>query len=156
VSDYLEPTDTRYTERERGLILIGREAIAVENDAALDAYFASGYALHGPAGTMGFDDVKAFFASMRAAFRDFRCERRELVSRGDLIAARTAMSGIFEDAFTSSPVGVVQPNGAPMAIELINFFRYDADGRLAEEWVQFDNLGMLKQIGVLLRPAALD
>jgi len=28
------------------------------------------------------------------------------------------------------------------------FFRYDEDGRLAEEWAQFDNLGFLRQLGV--------
>jgi hypothetical protein len=28
------------------------------------------------------------------------------------------------------------------------FFRYDDAGRLAEEWVELDNLGFVKQLGV--------
>lgn len=36
----------------KGLIGIGERAIAHENDAALDAYFAPGYVFHGPTGTL--------------------------------------------------------------------------------------------------------
>jgi hypothetical protein len=31
--------------------------------------------------------------------------------------------------------------------ELINIFRYDDQGRLAEEWVQTDNRSRLRQLG---------
>lgn len=153
MSEFISPTDTRYSERERGLVRIGREAIAVENDAALDAYFAADFTFHGPAGELDFDELKAFFRSMRSAFRDFKCERRELISQRDYVAARTTMSGIFENVFEFSPVGPIQPNGATMTLELVNLFRYDAEGRLADEWAQFDNLGMLRQLGVELKPA---
>jgi hypothetical protein len=30
----------------------------------------------------------------------------------------------------------------------MNFFRYDDEGRLAEEWVQTDNLSFLRELGV--------
>jgi hypothetical protein len=32
-------------------------------------------------------------------------------------------------------------------LELMNIFRYDEQGRLAEEWVQTDNRGRLRQLG---------
>jgi len=35
-----------------------------------------------------------------------------------------------------------------VSFELINIFRYNEDGRLIEEWVQMDNRGFLKQLGV--------
>ncbi|WP_308013481.1 ester cyclase [Streptomyces beigongshangae] len=44
--------------------------------------------------------------------------------------------------------GAIAPNGQPMRLELINHFRFDENGRLAEEWVQYDNLGFLRQLGV--------
>ena len=31
--------------------------------------------------------------------------------------------------------------------DLINIFRYDGDGRLAEEWIQTDNRSVLRQLG---------
>ena len=32
----------------------------------------------------------------------------------------------------------MEPHGKPIAWEVMNTFRYDADSRLAEEWVQTD------------------
>lgn len=104
-------------------------------------------------GVCGYPELKAFFASLRAAFSGFRCERSELVSQGDLIAARTTMSGVFDNRFEASPIGPIEPTGQAMALNLINFFRYDANGKLAEEWVQYDALGFLKQLGVEIVPA---
>lgn len=148
MSEFISPTDPRYDERAQGLVRIGREAIAVANDAALDAYFSEAFVFHGPDAELTFAELKSFFAAMRHAFTGFACERREIISQGDFVAARTTMSGIFENPFEASPIGAIQPNGAAMTLELINLFRYDADGRLAEEWVQYDNLGFLRQLGV--------
>ena len=36
---------------------------------------------------------------------------------------------------------------------MINMFRYDEDDKLAEEWVQYDNLEWMRQLGVTLTPA---
>jgi len=38
--------------------------------------------------------------------------------------------------------------GKRVSFKLINFFRYNDEGRLAEEWAQMDNCGLLKQFGV--------
>jgi len=60
------------------------------------------------------------------------------------------MSGVFEHEFPYKPVGTVQPTGKQVSFYIHNFFRYHDDGRLAEEWVELDNLGFLKQLGVEL------
>lgn len=148
MSEFISPDDTRYDDRARALVRIGREAIAVADDEKLDRYFAKDFSFHGPDGDMGYEDLRSFFAAMRGAFEGFACERRELVSNGAFIAAITSMSGVFNSRFEASPVGPVEPTGKPMRLELINLFRYDEDGLLAEEWVQYDNLGFLRQLGV--------
>ncbi len=152
IDSFVSADDTRYDERAHALVRIGQDAIAVENDAALDDYFAEDFAFHGPGAEMKLDGLKAFFASMRHSFSGFSCERREIISAGAFLAARTTMSGVFENRFDESPIGPVEPNGATVTLELINLFRYDADGRLAEEWVQYDNLDFLRQMGVKLVP----
>ena len=58
------------------------------------------------------------------------------------------MAGAFDRPFEASPVGRVQPNGRPKPLELINMFRYDAAGRLAEKSVEYDKLGVPSQSGV--------
>lgn len=119
VNEFISPNDTRYDERARGLIRIGREAIAVENDAALDAYFSKDFVLHGPRGDATLTELKAQFAAMRRSFKDFACERREIISQGRFVAARTSMSGVFVTRLDASPVGPIEPNGASMRYELI-------------------------------------
>ncbi len=54
------------------LIRIGDEAIAKEDDAKLRDYFAEVYVFHGPGGDLGFDELRAYFASLRSAFSGLR------------------------------------------------------------------------------------
>ena len=145
---YISPDDLRYSARARGLIHIGRDAIAQSDDAALDRYFSHDYVLHSPGGDVDLTGLKAFFAMMRSAFSDFACERVALVEQGDVIAARTVMTGVFTGPLHGTAAGDIRPNGKPMRRELLNLFRYDANGRLAEEWIQSDDLSFLKQLGV--------
>lgn len=135
------------TPRARDLIRIGDEAIAKENHAMLRAYFAEDFVFHGPMGDLTFDQLSSYFASLRAAFTDFRLVREQIISDGDHMAARNAFSGVFTNVFTQSPVGPLKPTGKPVQWEAINTFRYDADGRLAEEWVQSDNRSFLVKLG---------
>ena len=65
-----------------------------------------------------------------------------------MIAAQTSMSGLFENTFESAMVGSVKPNGQRLTLELMNFFRYTPEGLLIEEWVEYDNVTFLKQLGV--------
>jgi predicted ester cyclase len=131
----------------RGLIRIGAEAIAQANEGQLRDYYADGYVLHTPAGDLDFEALRLFFASLRAAFTDFRIVREQIVADGVHLAARNTFSGTFTDVFTHSPIGPVQPHGRPISWEVMNTFRYNSDGRLAEEWVQSDYRGLLTKLG---------
>ena len=130
----------------RDLIRIGDEAIAREDDAALRAYFAEGYVFHGPGGDRGFDELSAYFASLRAAFSDLRLVREQIIVDGNLLAARTTFSGDFTGVFTYSPIGPAEPTGQHLEWEVIGTFRYHDDGRLAEEWVQTDYRSLLTKL----------
>ena len=70
----------------RELIRLGGEAIAREDDAALRAYFAEDYVFHGPSGDLGFEELRAYFASLRAAFGDLRIVREQIIVGGDYLA----------------------------------------------------------------------
>jgi len=130
------------------LIRIGEVAIAKHDDAALDRYFTKDFVFHGPAGDATLGDLKTLWEAMRKAFTGFAVMRERIMVDGHFVAARTRMSGIFQHEFTHSPIGLVQPTGKPVSLVIHNFFRYDDQGRLAEEWAQFDNLGFLKELGV--------
>jgi predicted ester cyclase len=132
----------------RDLVRIGDDAIAREDDAALRAYFSDGYVFHGPGADLGFDELRAYFASLRAAFGDLRLVREQMIVDDNFLAARTTFSGDFTGVFTYSPIGPVEPTGQHLEWEVIGTFRYDDDGRLAEEWVQTDYRSLLTKLGV--------
>ena len=132
----------------RDLIRIGDHAIAREDDVALSAYFSDDYVFHGPGGDLSFDQLRAYFASLRAAFRGLQLVREQIIVDGSFLAARTKFSGDFTGVFTYSPIGVVEPTGEHVEWEVIGIFRYDEDGRLAEEWVQTDYRSFLTKLGV--------
>ena len=116
----------------RDLIRIGDEAIARADDTALRAYFAS----------------------LRAAFSDLRLVREQIIADGSFLAARTTFSGDFTGVFTYSPIGPIEPTGQHLEWEVIGTFRYDDNGRLAEEWVQTDYRSLLTKLGVTTTESA--
>jgi predicted ester cyclase len=129
------------------LIRIGEIAIARENDAALDAYFAPDFKIHGPGGELTYEELKAYFAALRAAFTNLQVQRAAIIGDGSYLAARTIFSGTFTNVLTQSPVGPLQPNGKPVEWEVMNLFRYNEQGRLAEEWVRYDVRDLLQKLG---------
>ena len=131
----------------RDLIRIGDEAIAREDDAALRAYFTEDYVFHGPEAERDFEALRSYFASLRDAFSDLRLTRTMIIGEGEYLAARTIFSGVFTGVFTLSPVGRLEPHGRAVEWEVMGIFRYNADGRLAEEWVQTDYRGFLQKLG---------
>src|SRR5258708_23716918 len=105
------------------LIRVGDQAIAREDDAALRAYFAEDYVFHGPGRDLSFDELRAYFASLRAAFSDLRIVREQIVVDGNFLAARSTFSGDFTGVFTYSPIGPVEPTGQHVAWEVVGTFR---------------------------------
>ena len=69
------------------------------------------------------------------------------VVEGNHVACQTTIAGTFLREFTRSPAGPVPPNGNRVTFELINSFRYDDDGRVAEEWAQTDGRAVPRQPG---------
>jgi hypothetical protein len=73
---------------------------------------------------------------------------------GSFLAARTTFSGDFTGVLTYSPIGPVEPTGQHLEWEVIGTFRYDDEGRLAEEWVQTDYRSFLSKLGVTTTESA--
>jgi predicted ester cyclase len=135
-------------ERVAELIRVGELELTGDHEAEVDAYFAPDFVFHGPDGAqLDYEGLKGFFASLRVAFDDLTISRGIIVAEGDYVACQTKISGTFVREFTHSPVGALPPNGNRVVFELMNIFRYDDQGRLAEEWVQTDNRSRLRDLG---------
>lgn len=146
----LNADDPNLSERARALIRIGENGIATENPKAMEAFFHPDSRFHGPdGGTLTREELWDYFAACRAAFDDFKVTRQQIFSDGgDNVAARTTFSGMFVRPFTASPIGRIEPNGKRVFYTINNVFRYAPDGRLIEEWAQYDSRLFLERLGV--------
>lgn len=95
----------------------------------------------GPAG------VKAFVAQTRAGFSDFRLRVEDIFAEDDLVAARWTMAGTHDGAFFG-----LQPTGKKVAWEGVAISRV-VDGKIVEDWFNFDQLSLLMQLGAIPAPA---
>ena len=69
------------------LIRIGDEAIANEDEQELRDYFAEDYVFHGPGGDLAFEELRAYFASLRSAFSGLRIVREQIIADCNFLAA---------------------------------------------------------------------
>ncbi len=128
------------------------EAITPGNFDLMHELVSADYVQHNPMGDFNADQATALLSGLHSAFSDFKITRAQAVAEGDFVSTRITISGIFDHELASAG-GAVPPTGKPIALNIINMFRFDQDGKIAEEWAQFDNLGFLTQLGVMPAPA---
>jgi predicted ester cyclase len=116
-------------------------------------YFAQDHVSHGP-GDLTYEELRAYFAALRSAFSDLQIAREQIIADGDFLGALTRFSRHFTGAFTHSTIGSIEPSGGHIEWEVVGTFRYDDDGRLAEEWVQTDYRNFLTELGVAVTESA--
>lgn len=80
---------------------------------------------------------------LRAAFPDCRFVVEELIAEGDAVAARVALTGTH-----AGPLGTLAPTGRRVAVTGTVTYRLSA-GRIVASWGNWDNLGLLRQLGLL-------
>jgi len=104
------------------------------------------FVFHGPGRDARYPQLKSYFAALRAAFDDLTVTRDHIVVDGHFVACQTIIAATFVREFTQSPVGAPPPTGDRVVFALMNIFRYDDQGRLAEEWMQTDRMSSLRQL----------
>jgi steroid delta-isomerase-like uncharacterized protein len=87
-----------------------------------------------------------FMGMFHAAFPGVTHTIEDLIAEGDAVAARITVRGAHQHEFMGLP-----PTGRTFDIGSINVFRLH-DGKIVEQHVIFDNLGMMQQIGAIPAP----
>jgi len=90
--------------------------------------------------------VKQFIAMIRSAFPDVSAKAEDMIAEGDRVVARVTATGTHRGEFMGTP-----PTGRHITITGIDILRC-ADGKAVEHWCEFDNLGILQQLGALPAP----
>jgi predicted ester cyclase len=120
-----------------------------DRDAAGEADArAPGYVCHAPGvPPMDGSGWAAFTAGFVEGFPDLRITVEEALEEGDLAAARVTFRGTHTGSLQGLP-----PTGRAVEFSAIEINRFGTDGRVAEHWVQLDQLGMLRQLGLMVIP----
>ena len=99
-----------------------------------------------PGRTGGIEGTRQVLGMLRAAFPDLRFTPDDLIAEGDRVVARVTLTGTHQGEFQGLP-----PTGKQVTISGIEIVRI-ANGKAVERWGQFDNLGMLQQLGAIPAP----
>ena len=90
--------------------------------------------------------VKETIRLLHEAFAGFRVECRDVIAEGGKVAVRATVSGRHIGEFHG-----LAPSGHEWSVQQIHILRF-VDGKLIEHWASRDDLGVLRQLGVLPEP----
>ena len=94
----------------------------------------------------GIEGSRQFIGMYLAAFPDLHLTAEDMIEEGDRVAARLTMRGTHKGEFMGIP-----PTSKQVSITGIQVLRV-ASGRIAENWINLDALGLLQQLGVVPPP----
>jgi steroid delta-isomerase-like uncharacterized protein len=115
------------------------------NLALIDELIAPNYVSHYPTGYDfggGPEDVKQIVTMVRTAFPDVHFTVDDLIAEGDKVVGRWTFRGTQEGDFMGIPATGRQATVMGIAIYRIT------DGKIAEAWVAWDAMGLMRQLGV--------
>lgn len=122
------------------------EEIASQGNLALiDELFSADSIWHGPSQPelRGPEARKQQFVSARGAFPDLQCTVDELVAEEDRVVVRWSATGTHQGEYWGAA-----PTGKRLSWSGTSTFRV-AGGMITEEFIQFDALGFMQQLGVV-------
>ena len=111
-----------------------------------DELYAPNYVLHDPSlpeDLHGPEGIKQYAATSLGAFPDARVTVEDQVAEGDKVVNRWTATGTH----TGDLMGM-SPTGRRIEISGITINRFSG-GKIAEDWYQSDDLGMMQQLGVI-------
>ena len=88
-------------------------------------------------------DLKSAIERAAAGLSEPEFTIDDIIAEGDRVAARLTTAATQTGEFMGMP-----PSGKRYSIEEIHWFRL-RDGKVVEHWHQFDQMGMMKQLGAM-------
>ena len=137
-------------EENKAVVLRQEEEIFTRGnlDAAEEIY-APGYVGHDPSNpedVMGPEAAKQAAADYRRAFPDLRVTVEDLIAEGDKVVARLRFRGTHLGELEG-----IAPTGRRVDCTGIVVSRMEG-GKIAEDWANFDDLGLMRQLGAIPPP----
>jgi steroid delta-isomerase-like uncharacterized protein len=94
----------------------------------------------------GLAEYKKVYAIFASAFHDTRLAIDDIIASDDRVMTRVKMTGTHRGDFEG-----IAPTEKTITLTAYTVFRL-VDGKIAEEWEVLDELGMMSQLGMELKP----
>ena len=124
------------------------EAFNEGNLDAVDELVTDSYIRHDPNApeVRGPEEEKRLIVMYRSAFPDLHFTVEDMVAEGDKVATRIGISATHRGELLGIP-----PTEKQLAFTAMELYRI-ANGKIDEQWVNVDTLGMMQQIGAIPAP----
>ena len=124
------------------------DLLSTDNLALADELLSPGFRFYfaGSPDPMDLEHYKEFLVARRAAFPDRRFIVEDMIAEGDKVSARFTMRGTHKGEFRG-----ITPSGREITMTGIDMIRL-AEGKMVEDRVEVDQLGMMQQLGVIASP----
>ena len=138
------PTEENKAIFRRYVEEVGNEGKLELADDIFDRYLA--HQSDGSVLERGPEDVKRFMGEFRQGFPDFHSTIEDQIAEGDKVVTRWRMRGTHRGEFRG-----IAPTGKDLDVTGIGIFRF-SNGKVVESWDNFDQLGMMQQLGMIPEP----
>jgi steroid delta-isomerase-like uncharacterized protein len=123
----------------------GLDAFNTGDLSIVDEIVAPGAPGHDPANpqdTSGPEGFKATVEMYRGAFSDLHMSVDEQISDGDYVVSRWSSSGTHDGELAGMPATGRKTGVTGITIDKV------VDAKIVESWTQWDNFGLMQQLGV--------
>jgi steroid delta-isomerase-like uncharacterized protein len=123
------------------------EVWIAENLDFVDEIFANKYLSHQPDGSVlqrTPEDVKKFVREYRSALSEIENTIEAMIGEGDKVLNRWSLEATHTGEFRGIPA-----TGKRISVRGMVFFRFSEEGKVVESWDNFDQLGMMRQLGTV-------
>jgi steroid delta-isomerase-like uncharacterized protein len=132
------------SDQAKALVRAYYAAVYTTHDlGAIDRFLAPGFTSAGPGGSMDRAQHRSALASTLAAVPDLVLDVQEQLAEADAVATRWRATGT-----QAGPLFGIPATGRAITATAIHI-HHIADGRITDQWEQFDVVGVLRQLGAL-------
>jgi steroid delta-isomerase-like uncharacterized protein len=144
-------SDQEQLELNKNLTKQFAEALNTANWDMFDILLAEDFLRHSQATTdmqvTSRDDMKQLMQLYQEFAPDQKLTIDFIIAKGNMVAGYGTYSGT-----NTGPLGELPATGKPFELKNINIFQI-VNGRIAEQWVEWDNMAILTQLGLFPTPS---
>ncbi len=96
------------------------------------------------------DEFKLFEQTLHRSFSDGNVSYEIMIAEGNMVAAYATFTGV-----NTGPLGDFEATGKSVHVNFLVMFRIET-AKIAEIWVEWDNVSRLVQLGLLPTPELQD